>query len=104
MPPGTKNYPSGESVLITDTFSKWDYDRVNTSKLFGFNEELPHSARGLYIGGTSGTTYNVWIEESDGSIVPHYQLTPGVVHPIYPRRVIDEKGKRTTAPKLIIKY
>jgi len=104
MPPGTKNYPSGESVMITDTFNRHDYDQVNQSKLFGFNEELPSSARGLFIGGESGQTYTVWMMESDGSIVPHYQLVPGVIHPIFPRQVVDVEGKRTTATKLIIKY
>ena len=104
MPPGTKHYPTGESVVITDTFNATTIAGVAANKQAGFNEELPPSPRGIYIGGDNGQTYDVYIEESDGSIVPHLQMAPGIVHPVYPRRIIDRSARRTTAINLLIKY
>ena len=101
---GTKSYPSGESVVIKGSMVVTGYDAVNKSKKFGFNDELPPNPRGVYIGGESGSVYTLWVEESDGSLIPYFNIVPGVVHPIYPKRVINIESKRTNAINILIKY
>lgn len=96
---------AGESVVITDTWTNTAlYAGVHANKRHICNENLPPQPRGIYIGGVSGMTYNIYVMETDGSIVGHLALVPGVVHPIFAKQIINTAAYATTAINLIVKY
>lgn len=105
---GNKNDPSGESVVIVDSFygSAGSLSNVDQSKRFRFNQQLPPQSKGVYIGGGNpqDTNQHLFVEESDGSIVPYRNIVAGIVHPIYPRRIIKDDRQDTTATEIVVQY
>lgn len=99
----SKNYPSPDQVIITDTWSNPAlYGRVNSAKRYTTNQTLPPNSRGVFIGASG--YYNLFVEGTDGSITPFMDIAGGVVHPICPISIVDTDTYNTTATNLIVLY
>lgn len=120
--PATKNFPSGVSIPVIDSFSNSaisEFLKSNQprSQRGWFDNDLPNFqlARGIYIG-TEGF-FDLWILEDNGDfenpggvVKPFLGIAGGIIHPMFPRQVLssvtDLRGNvhKTTAVNIEIKY
>jgi hypothetical protein len=108
---GTRQFPGGEFVAIVPTFAaesaahRAAIAALPASMKRNFNDPLPMLARGLYVGGASGSVYNIWVRTSGNFLVPLLNMVPGIVHPVFPyREVVNAEGTRTSAINLLVIY